>query len=163
MTATHTSAPAVEPGLCACLSVTDTGIGLDGETQARVFEPFFTTKGPGVGTGLGLSTVHGIIAQLGGHVEIYSDLGLGSSVKVYSLAVAADAPQRAYAPPARPTQPTGNEHILVRKTRDYACRVRRERLHEPFPPKRSTLTADRANRSRRPSRGRGSLPWRGRG
>jgi PAS domain S-box-containing protein len=113
------------------LAVSDTGCGMEPETQARVFEPFFTTKPVGEGTGLGLSTAYGIIKQSGGYIWVYSEPGIGSTFKVYLPAVAEPSvdwtPEEALVP--RPLG--GSETLLVVEDEDVVrlltCRVLRER------------------------------------
>jgi two-component system cell cycle sensor histidine kinase/response regulator CckA len=100
-----------KPGCFAILSISDTGVGMDEATRARVFEPFFTTKGSR-GTGLGLATVHRIVHQAGGFIEVLSAPGDGTSFQVYLPSIN-DLPTRAANPPLAPPQRRGNETVLL--------------------------------------------------
>ena len=101
----------VVPGRYALLTVSDTGHGMDKVTQARAFEPFFTTKPVGRGTGLGLSTVFGIVRQCGGFIWLYSEVGIGTTFKLYFPRV--DEPVDADAAIEREPVRGGSELILV--------------------------------------------------
>src|SRR6185503_3614087 len=111
----------VKPGEYVMLAVSDTGSGMDAATQKHVFEPFFTTKEPGKGTGLGLATVYGIVQQADGQIWLYSEVGLGTTFKIYFPRVqGAEAP----APIRRTLSPaTASATILLVEDDDAVRQV----------------------------------------
>ena len=101
----------IRPGQYVQVAITDTGAGIPAEIMAQVFEPFFTTKPQGSGTGLGLSQVHGFIKQSGGHIRLYSEVGIGTTVKLYLPRSMAEAerPEK----PASASRPAGPRGVTV--------------------------------------------------
>jgi CheY-like chemotaxis protein len=93
------------------LSVADSGVGMPPEVRARIFEPYFTTKDVGKGTGLGLSTAYGIVRQSEGHISVSSEVGLGTTFRVYLPRAEAVEPATVQGGPQ--TLPEGTEHILL--------------------------------------------------
>lgn len=117
----------VNPGAYVMLAVSDTGDGMTPDVVARAFEPFFTTKETGKGSGLGLAMVYGFVKQSGGHVKIYSEPGLGTTVKLFLPELAELHDEQAAGPVVEAPQPTGQEKILVvedeEDVRHLVCRL----------------------------------------
>lgn len=119
----------VKPGRYVMLAVSDTGVGMDQQTVAQIFEPFFTTKEGGRGTGLGLSTVYGIVKQSGGYVWVYSEPGKGSTFKVYLPHAVEPAEEAAPALASLPEH-RGSETILVVEDEEAVLELIQEVLSE---------------------------------
>jgi PAS domain S-box-containing protein len=110
----------VKSGFYTMLAVSDTGLGMDQQTQMRVFEPFFTTKEEGKGTGMGLSTVYGVVKQSGGHIWVYSELGRGTSFKIYFPRI--DEPAQDTGRPIEAGESTGGSETILLVEDDDALR-----------------------------------------
>jgi PAS domain S-box-containing protein len=125
--ASHPPVDGMPAGLYVMLSIADTGCGMSPETLQRIFEPFFTTKEPGRGTGLGLSTVYGIVKQSGGHIAVDTEAGVGTCFRIYLPVVEADSTFNLTANTAAPSLPRGVETILVVEdediVRELTCRI----------------------------------------
>jgi two-component system cell cycle sensor histidine kinase/response regulator CckA len=116
------------PGSYVRLTITDTGSGMDAEVQSHLFEPFFTTKGVGRGTGLGLSTVYGIVQQSRGHIFVQSEVGRGASFRIYFPAVAGDAQPAAEKKLLVQELPRGTGTILLVEDHDAVRKIARDIL-----------------------------------
>jgi len=118
-----------KPGPYVMLAASDTGIGMDKETQSRIFEPFFTTKGADKGTGLGLSTVYGIVKQNNGFIWVYSEPGQGSTFKVYLPKAKGDAAsEKEEQHPV--TAPGGSETVLIVEDEDSLRKLLQRTLQQ---------------------------------
>ncbi len=120
----------IEPGEFVMIAITDTGTGMDMTTQERAFDPFFTTKEVGKGTGLGLSQVYGFARQSAGHVKIYSEIGEGTTVKIYLPRSVSDRKNPTIGEANKLSRWTGAETILLVEDDDELRKYAREVLEE---------------------------------
>ncbi len=120
----------VKPGDYVRLAVSDSGVGMDAETQLHVFEPFFTTKEQGKGTGLGLATAYGIVKQSGGNISIYSEKGVGTTVMIYLPALETTGQPVSSIKPAESNIMRGTETILLVEDEDIVRTLATRALSE---------------------------------
>jgi signal transduction histidine kinase/ActR/RegA family two-component response regulator len=118
--------PDARPGDYVMLQVSDTGVGMPPEIRARIFEPYFTTKDVGKGTGLGLSTAYGIVRQSDGHIALSSEVGLGTTFRIYLPR--SEAPQVKAEDAGAEKMPEGTEHILLVEDDPSVRRLSKELL-----------------------------------
>jgi PAS domain S-box-containing protein len=120
--------PESRQGDYVLISVTDSGSGMSEDVKTRAFEPFFTTKGVGAGTGLGLSMVYGFVKQLGGHIQLHSELDQGTTVRIFLPAAAAAVAAKSNKAASTEEAPGGSEKILVVEDDERVRRVVVSRL-----------------------------------
>ena len=118
----HATHPWVRPGEYVCVTVSDTGVGMDEETRQRIFEPFFTTKPAGVGTGLGMAMVYGLMKEHGGMAHVYSERGRGTEVKLFFPVSDSEGPSGPVPVRPDPRQIPGGTEVLLLVEDDAAIR-----------------------------------------
>ncbi|MBT5545902.1 MAG: response regulator [Desulfobacula sp.] len=140
--------PNMEPGSYACLTVADTGVGMDKKLTDKMFDPFFTTKEIGKGTGMGLSVVHGIVTAMGGAIQVYSEPGKGTQFYVY-FPIEKNSSEEQNTPATEPIQ-GGTERILLVDDEEAILTMEKlmlERLGYPVTSRTSSLEALEAFRT----------------
>jgi two-component system cell cycle sensor histidine kinase/response regulator CckA len=120
--------PQAVQGDYVLMSISDTGCGMDEETMAHIFEPFFTTKEKGRGTGLGLSTVYGIVKQHGGFINVYSEVGKGTTLNIYLPCIKGERDEEMAVRGEAEVLPGGSETILIVEDNDMVLRMTRRAL-----------------------------------